>query len=294
MTQRQRRLGRGLGALLPTDPEGESPAELDVRHVDVGAIHPNRFQPRTEMDPEALQQLTDSVRTHGVLEPIIVRPDGGGFELVVGERRWRAAQRAGLEEVPAVVRELTDEETAVIALVENLQREDLNPMEEARAYKRLLDLNLTQEQVAVQVGRSRSAVANSLRLLTLDAATQRLIAQGELSVGHAKVLLSVESGQQRDSIQEQVLAEGLTVRQTEALVKELETPAQPPQRKRDIPRQREEAEDVAWGAVEAHLAESLGTRVRVIPQGEGGRIVIEFFDVEDANRLLDLIVPRGT
>lgn len=292
MTQRQRRLGRGLGALLPAEPV----TELNARYVDVQSIRPNRYQPRTEMDPEALQELTDSVRTHGVLEPVIVRPIGAGFELVVGERRWRAAQQAGLTEIPAVVRELSDEETAIIALVENLQREDLNPIEEARAYKRLLDLNLTQEEVAAQVGRSRSAVANSLRLLTLDSKTQTLLARGELSVGHAKVLLSVQSVTARERLQTQVLDRGLTVRQTEELVRGLgPKPARAESSgTRHSPRARNKARDDAWIDVEERLSETLGTKVRVVPQGSGGRIVIEFFSTEDASRLLDLIVPRGT
>lgn len=292
MTQRQRRLGRGLGALLPAEPV----TELNARYVDVQSIRPNRYQPRTEMDPEALQELTDSVRTHGVLEPVIVRPIGAGFELVVGERRWRAAQQAGLTEIPAVVRELSDEETAIIALVENLQREDLNPIEEARAYKRLLDLNLTQEEVAAQVGRSRSAVANSLRLLTLDSKTQTLLARGELSVGHAKVLLSVQSVTARERLQTQVLDRGLTVRQTEELVRGLgPKPARAESSgTRHSPRARNKARNDAWIDVEERLSETLGTKVRVVPQGSGGRIVIEFFSTEDASRLLDLIVPRGT
>lgn len=298
MTQRQRRLGRGLGALLPTGTTDESMAELDVRHVGLDLIHPNRYQPRLEMDETALEELTDSVRTHGVLEPIIVRPDGAGYELVVGERRWRAAGRAGLEEIPAVVRDLTDEETAVIALVENLQREDLNPIEEARAYKRLLDLNLTQEEVAVQVGRSRSAVANSLRLLMLDEETQRLIARKQLSVGHAKVLLSVEAGSVRNQLQDRVLAEDLTVRQTEALVRDARRPSVRGRRRKPAVEaakvRRPDAVDTAWADVEERLSLSLGTKVRIVSQGDGGRIIIDFFDTEDANRILDLIVPRGT
>lgn len=293
MSQRQRRLGRGLGALLPTAGEGGA-ADLDVRRIDVAQIHPNRYQPRTVMDPEALRELTESIRTHGVLEPIIVRPDGENFELVVGERRWRAAQAAGLEDVPAVVRELTDEETAVIALVENLQREDLNPIEEARAYKRLLDLNLTQEEVALQVGRSRSAVANSLRLLTLDDGTQELVARGDLSVGHAKVLLSVDTPSVRAKLQEQVLRDGLTVRQTEELVRKDGASPRTGSRRRIRSVAREDARRTAWHDVEQRLTETLGTKVRVEEQGQGGRIVIQFYSAEDANRLIDLIVPRGT
>lgn len=294
MSQRQRRLGRGLGALLPTGGGDAAGADLDVRRVDVEQIHPNRYQPRTVMDEGALEELTESVRTHGVLEPIIVRPDGPGYELVVGERRWRAAQRAGLQDIPAVVRELTDEETAVIALVENLQREDLNPIEEARAYKRLLDLNLTQEEVARQVGRSRSSVANSLRLLTLDESIQEKVAAGELSVGHAKVLLSVDAPSHRTKLTAQVLKDGLTVRQTEDLIRKEGRPSPRIRARRGGSAPKEDVRAGAWRDVEERLTEELGTKVRVEEQGQGGRIVIHFYSVEDANRLIDLIVPRGT
>lgn len=293
MTQRQRRLGRGLGALLPATDRG---ADLNARYVDVTLIRPNRYQPRTVMDEHALEELTDSIRTHGVLEPIILRPDGPGFELVVGERRWRAAQKAGLTEIPAVVRDLSDAEAAIIALVENLQREDLNPIEEAQAFKRLLDLNLTQEEVAAQVGRSRSAVANSLRLLTLDERTQSLVAKGQLSVGHAKVLLGVQSLAARQRLLTQVLERGLTVRQTEQIAREFaahQGRSRGPTSRRRRPA-RAESRDELWVDVEERLSEALGTKVRVVTQGEGGRIVIDFFSLEDANRLVDLIVPRGT
>lgn len=290
MSRRRRALGRGLGSLLPTGTE----SQLDARLVPVDDIEPNRYQPRTEMDEDALADLAESIRTHGVLEPIIVRPSGNGYELVVGERRWRAARQAGLSEIPAVVRDLTDQEAAVVALVENLQREDLNPIEEAKAFRRLLELNLTQEEVAAQVGRSRSAVANSLRLLTLPADVQALIGRGELSVGHAKVLLGVDSPVHRDAILQQVLENGLTVRQAEELVRNL-----PSRRARTGRHRRTEStaaanKDPVWIDFEERLAEALGTKVRVQPQGQGGRIVIEFYGHEDIGRLLELIVPRGT
>lgn len=287
MSRRRRALGRGLGSLIPTTTE----AHLDARLVPVGDIRPNRYQPRMEMDEEALAELTESIRTHGVLEPIIVRPAGDGYELVVGERRWRAAQRAGLSEIPSVVRELTDQEAAVIALVENLQREDLDPIEEAKAFKRLLDLNMTQEEVAAQVGKSRPAVANSLRLLTLPDDVQGLISSGRLSVGHAKVLLGVDSPQQREMVLQKVLSEGLTVRQAEELVRGL-APATAKARRPS--RKSTDARDPVWVDFEERLAEALGTKVKVQPQGQGGRIVIEFYGHEDIGRLLELIVPRGT
>lgn len=291
MSRRRRALGRGLGSLLPTSSE----AQLDARLVPVDQIRPNPYQPRIEMDEEALAELADSIRTHGVLEPIIVRPSGDGYELVVGERRWRAAQQAGKSEIPAVVRDMTDQEAAVVALVENLQREDLNPIEEAKAFKRLLELDMTQEEVAAQVGKSRPAVANSLRLLTLPPDVQDLISTGQLSVGHAKVLLGVDSPEQREIVLQQVLENQLTVRQMEELVRSLPERGTPRTRKRHAVKEAT-AKDPVWADFEERLAEALGTRVKVQPQpeGKGGRIVIEFYGYEDIGRLLELIVPRGT
>lgn len=290
MSRRRRALGRGLGSLLPTPTD----AQLDARLVPVDEIQPNRYQPRTDMDEAALADLAESIRTHGVLEPIIVRPVEDGYELVVGERRWRAAQQAGLSEIPSVVRHMTDQEAAVVALVENLQREDLNPIEEAQAFRRLLELNLTQEEVAAQVGRSRPAVANSLRLLTLPADVQSLIARGELSVGHAKVLLGVVNPVHRQAVLRQVLEKGLTVRQAEELVRGLTVGRSGGDRHRRPVPKRSSDMDPVWVDFEERLAEALGTKVRVQPQGRGGRIVIEFYGHEDIDRLLELIVPRGT
>jgi len=242
------------------------------------------------MDPDALRELTDSIRTHGVLEPVIVRPMEDGYELVVGERRWRAAQAAGLGTIPAVIRELSDQEAAVLALVENLQRQDLNPIEEARAFERLQELGLTQEEVAAQVGRSRPAVANALRLLSLEEDLQELVARGNVSVGHAKVLLGVEDPGARRKLAQEILRQGLTVRQTEELVRAKKKSPKPiPRRKGRAP-----ATDPLWVDVETRLSEALGTRVMVQRQGEGGRIVIEFYTEEDVDRLLELLVPRGT
>ncbi|OUM95150.1 MAG: hypothetical protein BAA04_12205 [Firmicutes bacterium ZCTH02-B6] len=283
----RRALGRGLRALIPAD----APEEVVAQMVPVDRVRPNPYQPRVEMDEAALAELTESIRAHGVLEPVIVRPAGDGYELVVGERRWRAAQRAGLSSIPAVVRQLTDQEAAVLALVENLQRENLNPIEEALAYQRLTELGLTQEEVAIQVGKSRPAVANSLRLLTLEPEIQRAVARGEVSVGHAKVLLGVDDDGLRRRLAEEIVSKGLTVRQTEELVR---ARGKAQRSKSGRPTQRLRKRDAIWVDVEARLSEALGTRVKVEPEGEGGRIVIEFYSQEDVDRLLELIVPRGT
>ncbi|HEY8417557.1 MAG TPA: ParB/RepB/Spo0J family partition protein [Limnochordales bacterium] len=282
----RRALGRGLRALIPAE-GGDEPR---TERLPLERIRPNRYQPRTEMDPAALQELAESIRTHGVLEPVIVRPVEGGYELVVGERRWRAAQQAGLTTIPSVIRELTDQEAAVLALVENLQREDLNPIEEARAFQRLTELGLTQEEVAAQVGRSRPAVANSLRLLTLEPEIQQAVARGEVSVGHAKVLLGVDNPALRRKLVAEIVSKGLTVRQTEELARSQRRVGAKAVR----PARRGRPVDPIWADVETRLSEALGTRVRVQRQGEGGRIVIEFYTQEDVGRLLELLVPRGT
>jgi len=279
-------LGRGLKALISADvPEG-----LRAELIPVERIRPNPYQPRTEMDAAALQELVESIRAHGVLEPVIVRPVEGIYELVVGERRWRAAQAAGLASIPAVIRELTDQEAAVVALVENLQREDLNPIEEARAYQRLLGLGMTQEEVAAQVGRSRPAVANSLRLLSLSEDLQQAVARGDVSVGHAKVLLGVDDPRARRQLAEQIMRQGLTVRQAEELARR----QRKAHGKSGRTLRRTAVPDPVWADVEMRLSEALGTRVKVQPQGQGGRIVIEFYTQEDISRLLEMLVPRGT
>lgn len=275
-----------MRALIP----GEEREETRVEEVAVDRIRPNRYQPRTEMDEESLQELVESIRVHGVLEPVIVRPTGDGYELVVGERRWRAARQAGLAVIPSVVRAMSDQEAAVLALVENLQREDLNPIEEARAYRRLMDLGLTQEEVAAQVGRSRPAVANSLRLLALGEEEQRAVASGQVSVGHAKVLLGVEDKSLRQELLAEIVSKGLTVRQAEALARKHARKA----RRMAARGARQLHPDPVWKDVEMRLSEALGTRVSVQRMGEGGRIVIEFYTAEDVGRLLELIVPRGT
>jgi ParB family transcriptional regulator, chromosome partitioning protein len=225
-------LGRGLGALIPSDLVGESAALQDLP---VASIEPNRFQPREHFDDEALSALSDSIRELGVLQPILVRPlDDERFELVAGERRWRAARRAGLSTIPALVRTVGDTTSLQQALVENLQRENLTALEEAAAYQQLLeDFDLTQEQVAARVGRSRSAVANTIRLLQLPAAVQRLIAEARLSPGHARALLASPDRSLQEQLARLAVAEGLTVRQLEervrqSLLRDQEPPATPP------------------------------------------------------------------
>lgn len=280
-------LGRGLGALLPSSgPEG-SGSEGGVREIPVREIVPNRFQPRQRFDPEKLAELAESIRQHGVVQPVVVRPVDDHYELIVGERRWRAAQAAGLHVVPAVVKDLgSDEDVMAVALVENLQREDLNPLEEASAYQYLVqEFGLTQEEVAQRVGRSRSQVTNTLRLLQLDADVQEAIQIGTLTMGHAKAILGVaeRAGQMR--LFREVVARGLSVRQAEELARQMAAtrPASP----------RPSASVVSpWRGVEEQLRNSLGTKVVVKGQAERGRVEIEYYSAEDLARIVDIIAGK--
>ncbi len=275
-------LGRGLKALIPQVEEGDG----RVQELPINTICPNPNQPRRNFDEDALQELADSIREHGVLEPLIVRPVGGSYEIVVGERRWRACQIAGVTTVPVLIRDLSDRDAMELALVENLQREDLNPIEEAEAYRRLLDeFGLTQEEVARRVGKERSTVANRLRLLGLRGRSREALEKGEISAGHAKVLLSITSDAHRDAVVRRIVDEGLLVRQTEQLVRRLQQQA-----KRPVPREERKPDlDVHWAAIEDELRRVLGTKVNVVHKGSKGRIEIEFYTEEDVERILNVL-----
>lgn len=275
-------LGKGLGALIP----GIDPTERErqgVVELEIGQIKPNPDQPRKEFDEVRLEELALSIKEHGIVQPVIVRKVGDGYELVAGERRWRAAQLAGLTKVPALVREFTEAERMEIALIENLQREDLNPLEEAEAYRALMDaFGLTQEALAKRLGRSRSQVANTLRLLQLPDRVQEEIRAGRLSMGHAKVLGGVEDPAELVALAEKVVSEGLSVRELEELLR--------PREKRERPRAKARAKlppDLA--AVERRLREQLGTPVKLHWSGERGRVEITFFGEEGLNRLLEAL-----
>jgi ParB family chromosome partitioning protein len=276
MTGKSRGLGRGLSALIPK-------TEDDTHEVDLDLIVPNPEQPRASFDDATLEELAQSIREHGILQPLVVSAVGesGVYQLVAGERRLRAARLAGLQRVPVVVKEAASRELLEMALVENLQREDLNPLEEAQAYRRLSDeFGLTQEQIATRVGRSRTAVANSVRLLTLSDGVKGRLMSGEITEGHARALLGLESNAAREEAARQIAERGLTVRETERLVRNRPTPKTP----RPAPRERDDAE---IAALEARLRESLGTKVE-IRRGTGGRgrIVCHFYSDEELNALL--------
>jgi len=275
-------LGKGLRALMGT---GEQVRE-QVQQIQLDQIRPNPFQPRRTFDEASLEELSDSIRRQGVLQPVVVRPMGDSYELIVGERRWRASAKAGLKEIPAIVRHVSDEEMMAQALVENIQREDLNPIEEAHAYRQLMQLaGLTQEELAAMVGKKRPTVANSLRLLSLTAEVQGMVLEGKLSAGHAKVLLSLE-GKEQVKAALQVVEEGLSVRETERLVQSL--------MKKKVPRgttKKQSSLSPQLAQVENLLQEALGTRVRIKPRSKsGGRIEIEYYTSEDINRIVSSLL----
>lgn len=277
-------LGRGLDALFEQSlPEGASPASVSGRFLDldVKRIIPNRYQPRKVFKEPELQELAASLRGKGVLQPVLVRrAEGGRFELIAGERRWRAAKLAGLEKIPAVLQEASDTEAVELALIENLQRQDLNPIETAKAYRRLIEeFQVTQENVAKRVGKERSSVANALRLLSLPPELQDAIASDHLSVGHAKVLLSLAGLQSQLRLARQIMRKGLSVRAAEAAVKRLTSLGRKALPKAPIP------------VVEAQerLMRYLGTRVRITAAKEGGQITIQYHNSSDLDRLLELI-----
>lgn len=281
-------LGKGLSALIPDAPEPRA-AVVDA---DIDALAPNEFQPRVQMDDARLQELAQSIKTNGVIQPIVVRRAGDRFRIIAGERRWRAAKIAGLARVPIVVRDVADAHDKALlqmALVENIQREDLNPIDEALAYRRLADeFGLRQEDIAAVVGKDRTSVANYLRLLKLPDEVRSEVASGRLSMGHARALLSLaEEGDQR-RIARDVIGRSLSVRETETLVKKAVEGASPP---------RDAAPpapvDVHTRAAEERLKILLGTRVRIVRSGTRGRIEIDFVSEEELMRIYDQLVERN-
>jgi ParB family chromosome partitioning protein len=257
-----------------------------IRQVALDRIERSRFQPRSEFDPDQLRELTDSIRQRGVVQPLLVRPLGneGRYELIAGERRWRAAREAGLTTLPVIVRAASDQEVLEIALIENLQREDLNPLEEARAYEQLAtQFHLTQEQIAEKVGRSRAAVANSVRLLALPGEVQSWVADGRLSVGHAKAILGLSIAEEQRLVAERILKRNLTVRETEQLVEQLKGETKVRVRALGQP-----VKSASVMAIEERLRQKLGTHVSVHHGKKKGRIEIEYYGNEDLSRLLTI------
>ena len=283
MADKRPALGRGLSALIPDAPA--SPAQERSLDVDIDLLRPNKFQPRTQMDDGRIEELARSIRSNGVIQPIIVRKSESGYEIVAGERRWRASQRAGLLKVPVVVRDIPDERLLAAALIENIQREDLNPIEEAQAYRRLGDeFGLTQEQIAESVGKDRSSVANYVRLLRLPPEVRDHVGGRALSMGHARALLSLPDAESQLRAGREIVQKGLSVRDTEALVKRAINPA---------PEKPEAQKDVHTRAAEDRLRFALGTRVRIARKGKGGRIEIDFSDENELQRIYEQLTDKS-
>ncbi|MCU1674325.1 MAG: parB-like partition protein [Frankiales bacterium] len=283
-------LGRGLGALIPTSPAPDLPAGARFEEIPLDAITPNRVQPRTHFDEEALAELVHSIREVGLLQPVVVRETApGAYELVMGERRMRASKAAGLERIPAIVRETADDVMLRDALLENLHRQQLNPLEEAAAYEQLLeDFGATHEELATRIGRSRPQISNTLRLLQLPPAVQRRVAAGVLSAGHARALLGLGTAEAIERMAERIVAEGMSVRGVEEAVA-VAGPDESPR----APRRRKES-PAEFGVVADRLAERFETRVKVDGRAGGrGRVVIEFAGLEDLQRIVDVIDRPG-
>ena len=280
-------LGRGLGALLSSDRTIDLDSE--PTEVEVESIVPGSMQPRAHFDEPSLQSLAESIRSHGIVQPLLVRRRGDGYELIAGERRWRAARLAGLSRVPVVVKEVPDDSMLEIALIENIQREDLNAIEEAQAYKKLIEtVGLTQEALATRVGRDRSYITNFLRLLRLPDDLQQLVIEGRLSTGHARTLLALTHADLQRRMARKIIDDGLSVRATELLVHKSseEKPTKKSAAGQEI--------DPNVRAAESKLRRALGTQVKITQSVEGkGKIEISFFDTRDLDRVYNLIMPAA-
>jgi len=294
-------LGRGLDALfadVPVTPaeikekeekketEPAAAAEDRVNYIKIHEIMPNTNQPRKSFDEDKIAELADSIREHGIIQPIVVRKKKKGYEIVAGERRWRAAKKAGLTEVPCLLKELTDEQNMLIAIIENMQREDLNPVEEAEGLHHMVEhFGLTQEQVSKSVGKSRPYITNALRLLKLPEYIREKLAEGVISAGHGRTLITIEDEDLRRQLFDKIVAEGLSVRETEKLVAELGKPV----KKKTVKKAKNP--DTAY--VEEELKAILGTKVNIIEKGRKGKIEIECYSRDELNRLIDLLKKLG-
>jgi ParB family transcriptional regulator, chromosome partitioning protein len=283
MTTKRIALGKGLGALLPEMGQTETKALLICG---IEEIHPNRSQPRKHFDEAKLQELAESIKEKGILEPLMVRKIAEGYELIVGERRWRAAQKAGLKEVPVMVKEAEDREVLELSLIENLQREDLNPIEEAEGFKCLLEEGINQEELARRIGKDRTTVSNTLRLLKLPPEVRNELLQNRITSGHARAILTLEAKEKQKELCTLIIQKGLSVRAAEALAKrwsEKPKKAMPPTKRRgDLENQLISLQD----SMKRHL----GTKVHILHRGKKGKIEIEYYSPEDLERIVEAIL----
>ena len=292
-----RGLGKGLDALIPSginekSEKTEKQKKTEEKSggetiVNITKVEPNREQPRKNFDEDALEELAESIKQFGLLQPILVQDRKTYYEIIAGERRWRAAKKAGLKEVPVIIKNLSEREIVEISLIENIQRENLNPIEEAQAYKRLLtEFNLKQDEVAERVAKSRTAVTNSMRLLKLCDDVQQMVIEGMISTGHARALISIEDPEQQYNIAQQIFDEKLSVRDVEKLVKNLNKPAKVSSKKETIDKSLE----AVYQDIEENLKQKLSTKVSITSKGNGaGKLEIEFYSHDDLERLMDLL-----
>lgn len=284
----KRGLGKGLDTFFETKtPENEIKTENKngIVNMKINSVEPNKNQPRKTFDADKIAALAESISEHGLIQPIVVTENkNGNYTIVAGERRWRAAKKAGLKEIPTVIKEYSDREIAEVALVENLQREDLNPIEEALGYRSLLDdYNLTQELISQKIGKSRSAIANSLRLLSLDDQIKKLLISGEISSGHARAILSLETPELRLALVKRIIEDNLNVRQAEGIAKQLNK-KRPPKAKKETT-----ANDIELEHIENRIASALGTKVKISSSKKRGKIEIEYYGNDDLDRILNML-----
>jgi len=279
LTARQA-LGKGLGALIPEKVSPEPEAKKTLTVCGIEEVQPNPFQPRKSFADEQLQELVDSIREKGILQPLIVRPKGDRYELIAGERRWRAAQKAGIKEVPILIKDVSETEMLELSLIENIQREDLNPIEAAEAFKRLMDqFHLTQEEVSKKVGKDRTTIANTIRLLKLPPEVKQSLAEGKISMGHARAFLSLDGVDKQKALLKRLLLNGLSVRQIENLAKRLRA------KSHSLPRKPMPE----WGSLVEELQRALGTKVKIVGQKKRGKIEIEYYSPEELDRIIELL-----
>lgn len=287
MATKKRGLGKGLSALIPMDPvgnpqEGEL-SEESIISLDIELIEANKDQPRQKFEKNALQELTRSIEMYGIIQPIVVRKKIGKYQIVAGERRWRAAKEANLKSIPCIVKEIDEKEAMKLALIENIQRQDLNPIEEAYAFQGLMEeYDLIQEEVAEAVGKSRSYIANAIRLLRLDEGIKDYIVEGKISSSHGRALLGIEDKEERKKTAESIFNDNINVKEVEGMIKN--------RKKIKSPMNKKEIKDPMVKEIEDSLIRTLGTKVRLITKKNGGKIELEFYDHEDLQRLIDLIM----
>lgn len=277
-------LGKGLAALIPEKQSADLEGKRAFHFCGIEEVQPNPFQPRKAFDDEHLQELVGSIREKGILQPLVVRRKGEGYELIAGERRWRAAQKAGIKEVPILIKDVPDSEILELSLIENIQREDLNPIEEAEAFKRLIDhFHLTQEEVSKRVGKDRTSVTNTIRLLRLPPEIRQCLVEGGISMGHARAFLSLEGPEKQRLALKKVLTASLSVRQTESLVKKLRSKGHSAPSKNNQ----------EWNPLVEELQRALGTKVKIVGKRRRGRIEIEFYSPDELDRIIDLLRRGG-